>query len=281
MRRRPTRLAIILGILALLCGALVAGAAAKSIFVEVGGLKTSFGATVSPRALPRSKRAAIGVVLSSRIKGDGVTHIPAIRQATIAIDRSVAIDTRGIPACTAGELENQTSEGAEAACAAAVLGSGSARLEIAAPESAPFQAQSRLLAFNGGSVRGTTTILLHAYLTVPAPEAIVIPIEIAKLPKGAFGLRAAVRVPSIAGGAGSLAAFDLKLRRQVATAAAGGTATCWPGAPTATSSSNRASLRRRQRGERIARPRLHAEGRPPGRQVTPQPAARPASKPSR
>ncbi len=221
MRRRPARPAIILGLLALLCGALVAGAAAKSIFVEVGGLKTSFGATVRPRALPRSKRAAIGVVLSSRIQGDGLTHIPAIRQATIAIDRSVAIDTRGVPACTAGQLESQTSKGAEAACAAAVLGSGSARLEIAAPESAPFQAQSRLLAFNGGSVGGTTTILLHAYLTAPAPEAIVIPIEITKLPRGGFGLRAAVRVPSIAAGAGSLAAFDLRLRRRVATAGGG------------------------------------------------------------
>jgi hypothetical protein len=197
--------------------ALVAVAAAKSIFVDVGDLKTSFGATVKPKALPRSKRVPISVAMTSRVQGDGNGHIPAIKRATIDIDRSIAIDSRGVPTCTAGQLENQTSEGAEAICAAALVGTGSVTVEIAFPGSAPVLAKSRLLAFNGGAAGATTTLLLHAYLTVPAAQAVVVPIALTKLPKGEYGIRALAAIPKIAAGAGSLASFDLTVRKQVAT----------------------------------------------------------------
>lgn len=217
MRKRPTRLAIALGALALLCGALVAAAAAKSVYVQVGAVKTTFGATVNPQALPSSKRVPVGVALTSQVKGQGDTHVPAIKRATIDIDRSVAIDSRGVAACTAGQLENQTTEGAEATCATAIVGTGSAGIEIAFPGAAPFSAQSKLLAFNGGTAGNVTTLLLHAYFTVPAPQAVVVPIALTKLPKGVYGMRALATIPRIAGGAGSLASIDLSLRRQVAT----------------------------------------------------------------
>lgn len=217
MLRRPTQLAVAICALALLCGALVAVAAAKSIFVDIGGLKTTFSATVKPKVLPPSERAPIGVVLSSRVEGGNGAHIPAMKQATIDIDRSVAIDSRGVPACTAGQLENQTTAGAEAACAGAIVGTGSATVEIAFPGGAPVQVESRLLAFNGGAAGNTTTVLLHAYFTIPAPQAVVVPIVLTKLPKGQYGLRALATIPRIANGAGSLARVDLSLRRQVAT----------------------------------------------------------------
>jgi hypothetical protein len=217
MRKRPAKLAVALGALALLCGALGGGAAAHSIFVKVGALKTTFSATIKPKVLPRSGRVPIATVLSSRVEAEGGTHIPAMKQATIDIDRSVAIDSRGVPTCTAGQLESQTTENAEAACAAALVGTGSVMIEIGFPAAAPIRVESRLLAFNGGSAGGTTTVLLHAYVTSPAPEAIVVPITLTRLPKGDYGLRAFVTIPRIAAGAGSLAAFDLSLRRQVAT----------------------------------------------------------------
>jgi hypothetical protein len=214
MPKRPTQLAVALCALALLGGALVAVAAAKSIFVDIGTLKTTFSATVKPKVLPKSKRVPIAVDLSGRVQGRGA-HIPAMRQVIIDIDKSVAVDSRGVPACTAGQLENQTTAGAEATCPAAVVGTGSATVEIAFPGAAPATAQSRLVAFNGGAAGGTTTILLHAYLSVPAPQAIVVPIVLAKLPKGSYGLRATATIPKIADGAGSLAALELSLRRQV------------------------------------------------------------------
>jgi hypothetical protein len=197
-----------------------AAAVGRPIFVQTGDLEITFNAVVKPKTLPPSKRAPIAVSVSNRIVTKGTAHIPAITRATIEIDKSVAVDSRGIPVCSSGQLESQTTPTAEAACRPALVGSGSASVEIATPAGEPTRTQSRLLAFNGGSARKTTTILIHAYLTVPTPEAIVVPVTLTKR-KGAYGLRARVAVPEIASGAGSVTAFDLSFKRQVATSGGG------------------------------------------------------------
>jgi hypothetical protein len=210
------RVGVVAGSAALLCTlAFAAFAAAQSISLEVGNLSLSFSATVGPKALPRAQRAPVSLSLSSRFATKDGSQPPPISGATIDIDRALAVDAGGVPSCTAGQLENQTTEAVEAACGAAIVGSGSARIEIAQPGGAPFLAESRLLAVNGGSAGRTTTILIHAYLSSPKPEAIVVPVTLTRLPKGSLGLRARVAVPTIASGAGSLASFDLTLAKRI------------------------------------------------------------------
>jgi hypothetical protein len=209
------RVVIATGSAALLCAlAFAALAAAQSISLEVGNLMLSFSATVKPKALPRTSRVPVSIALSSRFATKDGSQPPPISGATIDLDRAIAVDTGGVPICTAGQLENQTTEGVEAVCGAAIVGSGSARIEIANPGGAPFLAESRLLAVNAGSAGGTTTVLVHAYLAGPNPEAVVVPIALTRLPKGSFGLRARVTVPAIASGAGSLASFDLTFAKR-------------------------------------------------------------------
>jgi hypothetical protein len=193
---------------------------AQTIYVEVGAVKTSFSASINPRALPKSKRKPIAVRVASKVVAKGGQHIPAMTRAKIGIDRSLTIDASGVPACSEGQLENQTTEGAEAACPAAIVGTGSTTVEIALG-GAPIRADSRLLAFNGGVAGRTTTILVHAYLTAPVTQAIVVPVALTKLARGGYGMRAQATIPKIAGGSGSVARFDLTLRRQVATTAGG------------------------------------------------------------
>jgi hypothetical protein len=192
---------------------------AQTIYVEVGRVKTSFSASIEPKALPRTQRAPISVRLASKVAAKGGQHIPAIARAKIGIDRSLAIDARGVPTCSAGRLENQTTEGAEAACSPAIVGSGSVAVEIALGGGAQIRADSRLLAFNGGIAGRTTTVLVHAYLAAPVSQAIVVPVTLTKLAKGGYGLLAQATIPKIAGGTGSLARFDLSPRRQVVTTA--------------------------------------------------------------
>lgn len=196
---------------------------AQTIYVEVGTVRTSFSASIQPKALPKAKRAPISVRLASKVVARDGRHIPAISWARIGIDRSIAVDAAGVPACSEGQLENQTTGGAEAACPAAIVGSGTVSFEIALGGGPPISAGSRLLAFNGGVAGRTTTILVHAYLTTPVTQAVVVPITLTKLakPKGGHGLLAQATIPAIAGGSGSLARFDLTLRRQVSTAAGG------------------------------------------------------------
>lgn len=210
------RRGIATGSAALLCTlAFAAIAAAQSITLEVGNLTLSFSATVKPTALPTSQRSSVSIALSGRFASKDGSQPPPISGATIDIDRAIAIDGGGVPTCTAGQLENQTTASVEAGCGAAIVGSGSATIEIAHPGGPPILAESTLLAVNGGTVGPTTTILMHAYITSPTPQAIVVPVTLTKLPKGMFGLRARVAVPTIASGAGSLSAFDLTFAKRL------------------------------------------------------------------
>jgi hypothetical protein len=212
------RLGIAAGSATLLCVlAFAALASAQSISLEVGNLELSFSAAVKPKVLPTAPRAPMSLAMSGRFGTKDGSPPPPISGATIDIDRALAVDTGGVPACTAGQLENQTTENAEAACRAAIVGNGSARIEIAPPGAAPFPVESRLLAVNGGTAGPTTTVYLHAYITSPIPEAIVVPVVLTKLAKGSFGLRARLSVPRIASGTGSLAGFDLTIGRRLYT----------------------------------------------------------------
>jgi len=202
-----------------LCLGAAALSSAQTIYVQVGTVKTSFGASIKPRALSASKRRPIAVRLSSLIQAKDAAHIPAIARANIGIDRSLAVDARAIPVCTAGRLENQTTQAAEAICAAATVGTGSLAVELATAGGPTVRAESKLLAFNGGIAGRTTTVFVHAYLSAPVAQAIVVPITLTKFPKGGYGMVAQAAIPTIAGGAGSLARFDLTIRREVATVA--------------------------------------------------------------
>jgi len=139
------------------------------------------------------------------------THPPALQTLDLEIDRTIGIDAVGLPTCTAGQLRSRSTAAAKRACGSAIVGSGEAEVEVAFPEQAPFRSTGPVLLFNGG-VRGrTTSVLLHAYVDVPAPTAIVTKATVTRIHNGRFGLRIAARIPKITGGSG---------RR----------ASCWPAA---------------------------------------------------
>lgn len=89
-------------------------------------------------------------------------------------------------------------------------------MEVAFPEQKPFRSTGPLTLFNGGVHGGATAVLLHAYVDVPAPTAIVAKAEITRIHRGRFGLHIALQVPKIAGGSGSPTGFKLKIGRKFA-----------------------------------------------------------------
>jgi hypothetical protein len=219
MRRGLSRLTAALAVAVAFSGAATALAASHSIFVDVGSLRISFAATIEPQRLPRSKLASARVRLSSRFTTSDGSHVPPMTRATVGIDRSVGVDPAGIPVCSAGQLEGQTSEGAEAACPGAIVAAGTTRVEVALPGGPPIDAESRLLAFNGGVAAGVATLYLHAYLSSPVVQSIVVPVTLTRIRRGEIGTRAALTVPRIASGAGSIAGFELAFKRRLRTAA--------------------------------------------------------------
>lgn len=188
--------------------------AEKPTIVQAGNLKLTLNGGFTPKALPKSgKPAPITLNVSGKIETTDGKHPPALKEVVVETDKNGSIDVKGLPTCTSGKLQAQTTANAEKACKKAIIGSGITNVEVEFPEQAPFIAKSKLLALNGGFKGGKTTIYIHAYLTSPVSAAVVTTVKISKVSNGRYGTKSIALVPKIAGGYGSVREFALTFDR--------------------------------------------------------------------
>jgi hypothetical protein len=202
------RLMLTLALGAALAVAVAAIAAATTTTIFAGNLKLTFGGTVSPKALPKKTPAPVALGVSGKIATTDGTHPSAFREAIVDIDKNGGVNAKGVPVCKEKELESRDTATARRVCGKAIVGTGSAHVEIAFPEQKPIIVSSPLTIFNGGAKGAKTTMFIHSFITVPAPTAIVTTITIQKVHKGRYGLHTIAKVPKIVGGSGS--ALDFK-----------------------------------------------------------------------
>jgi hypothetical protein len=169
---------------------------------------------IFPSKLPKRGSAPVSARLNAEITTRDGTHPPAFESMDLKIEKNISIDPVGLPTCRVGKLQATSSAAAKRACGGAIVGSGEAEVEVAFPEQAPFRSTGPLILFNGGLAGPTTTLLLHAYVNVPAPTAIVTKAKVTRIRDGRFGLRIQAQVPKIAGGSGSVTKFDLEVGRR-------------------------------------------------------------------
>ena len=215
MRRK---LVLSLAIAALIALTIAAVAAAeKPITVKAGNLVLTFNGGVSPKALSKTKMEPISLNVSGKIStADGTpptgAHRSRNRHRQERHDRRPRrADLQTGPARSADDGQRRKG------CKPAMLGTGTTDVEVLFPESNPIQIHSKLLAFNGGTKGGTTTLYIHAYLTSPIAAAIVTTVKISKEHKGPYGTRSVASIPKIAGGAGSVTAFSLTFPKKLFT----------------------------------------------------------------
>jgi hypothetical protein len=182
--------------------------------VRAGDLVISVNGRIAPSALPKNRVAPIEASARGNVTTVSGAHPPAARSVVVKIDRSFAIDAKGLPACSQSQLTANSTAAAKRACPNAIVGTGSAEAEVAFPEQAPFSASGPLLFFNGGSKGNSTLLLVHLYAEVPAPTAIVTTVKITKTDSGRYGYQAVAQVPLIAGGSGSVTKFDFNVDRK-------------------------------------------------------------------
>lgn len=197
--RAPFRKAV------LLAGVLAAAACgtAYAITAEIGPVFVSATATMQPRELPKHGNAPI--VLSSVVRvgtKDGSTP-PTLKTIQFLVDKHGTVDTKGLPVCTVAKLEGTTPSQARQRCHGALVGKGTGKALVTMPGKAPFQISSPLSFFNGPPSGGRPTLIAHAYETVPAPQAVIVPFTIERVSKGRYGYRARIEMPEIAGGYGA------------------------------------------------------------------------------
>jgi hypothetical protein len=205
MRRN---LMLALALAAVLSLGVAAVASAVSTTLRAGNLIVTFGGTTSPKAISKTKYTPVTTNLFGEIKTSDGTHPSAFREAIVDIDKDVKINVKGYPVCKAGQLEARDTKAAKKACGNTILGEGTAEAEIAFPEQRPIKVPSPLLVFNGGEKGGKVTLLIHTFITVPAPTAIVTTVTITR--KGT-GIHTVTKIPVIAGGSGSALNFKFKL----------------------------------------------------------------------
>jgi hypothetical protein len=211
MRKRAT-VAIVIATGLVLALAAVAPAARQ--VVHAGNLFLADNGGIFPSVLPKHGSAPVRARLEGEIGTLDGTHPPAIETIALDIDKTIGVDARGLPTCRYGQIQSRETSLAKRVCQGAIIGSGEAEVEVAFPEQAPFSAKGPVLLFNGGVHGGTTLVLVHAYVAVPAPTAIVTTAVLTRIDRGRFGLHIDAHIPRIAGGAGSVTRFRLDVGRK-------------------------------------------------------------------
>jgi hypothetical protein len=186
----------------------------KPVTVRAGNLELTFNGGFSPKALPKKTLAPIALSAEGTIATVDGSHPPALKEFLVETDKNGAVFVKGYPTCKSGQLQAQDTAHAKAICKSALIGEGKTDVEVEFAESAPIPVHSKLLVFNGGEKGGVTTFYIHAYITVPTPAAIVTTVKIKKIHHGRYGLLATATIPKIAGGAGSVTFFSLKIDKK-------------------------------------------------------------------
>lgn len=190
----------------------VAAAVAKKNETKIvaGNLVLTFGGGFSPEKMPRNEYVPVTADLFGKISTTNGSHPPAFRETVVDVDKDLKVNVKGLPVCKPSQIEATNTHDAVKACGATELGHGIAHAEIAFPEQPPIKVTSPLKVFNGGESGGKVKLLIHTFLTVPVPAAIVTQVTIQR--KGS-GLHSIAKVPVIAGGSGSALDFSFKLGR--------------------------------------------------------------------
>jgi hypothetical protein len=210
MNRNLLRAALAVAALALLLATTALGS--KEV-VHAGELSLTDDGGIAPFKLPAHGGAPATARLEAEVSMLDGSHPPALESVDLEVAKTIGVDAVGLPVCKRSKITATSSATARHLCGDALIGSGSAEVEVVFPEQAPFSSTGPLLLFNGGVSGATTKVLLHAYVDVPAPTAIVVPAQITRIHHGAYGLEITAHIPRIAGGAGSVTKFHLDVGR--------------------------------------------------------------------
>ncbi len=212
--RRRLALVTTLGVLAAVVVAGVAFAGSAKEEACIGNLCFKGGGAFAPKKLSKTKQTPLALTVEGEIKEKDGSHPPALTKAIVETDKNGMINVTGYPKCQPQKIQSTDTNHAEKACKPAIIGSGTTDVEVKLAEQPPIQAHSKLIVFNGGVSGSTTTLYIHAYITVPVPAAIVTTVKIKKIHKGRYGTEAIATIPPIASGNGSVTKFQLKIDKK-------------------------------------------------------------------
>jgi len=186
---------------------------AQGELVQEGNLRVSFSGDLHPRALPRERPAPVTVRLSGSVGTVDGSRPPQLRQISIAVNRAGQVSVAGLPTCTAGQLQQTSTEAALALCRQALVGHGRFAVNVDVPNSILIPAHGRVLIFNTKE-GGRAGLLLHLFGSSPVRATFVLPFKISHRAQGRFGTVFSTSIPRIASDLGYVTDLDLAIGRR-------------------------------------------------------------------
>lgn len=215
MGRRVVRtLAVAVALLLVGSASALAVRSVTKIHLVAGNLVVDGEGGFTPTKLPKNVNAPITIFGKGSLSTIDGGLPPVIKTIEFEFDKHGAVDTAGLPKCTAAKLQATTVPQARQLCPGAIVGTGHGHALVKFPEQAPIPADSPITIFNGPEIGGDPSVLAHAYTTVPVPTTFVVPVRIETIHHGRYGYRVRAEIPKIAGGAGVPISGSLKVGRK-------------------------------------------------------------------
>jgi hypothetical protein len=214
MKTKLQHVAILLALAALGGAATLAVVAPAAEIVRKPPLQVTFDGQITPRSLPRTGTAPVGVRMSGKIRTLDRSIPPKLERIILDINRNGKLQTKGLPRCALGKLQSISSAGARRACGDALIGNGSVTSRVSLPGQGAFASNGPMLAFNG-RYKGKSAVFAQVATGAPLPLTYVIIFQVKKK-GGTFGNSLVGTLPPIASEYGYITAFNLSLRRQYA-----------------------------------------------------------------
>lgn len=178
------------------------------------GNSQSIDVKIGPKKLSKSTYTPSTLEVTTKVSTNQPSGVPspAVR-VVVDFDKNAKLYTKGIPTCSASQLENVSTEIAEQNCGKAKIGKGKAAALLPVGTKI-FPVAQTVTAFNGVPKGGKPTVLLHTYGTTPVQTTLVLNGVVSNYNKEGYGPRLDVDVPLIAGGAGALLEFNVKIDKK-------------------------------------------------------------------
>jgi hypothetical protein len=190
---------------------LIACGTAYALSIQIANLEVKSTATVLPRVLPEHRNVGVTVESNTQIGTTDGSTPPTLRTILFVFDKHGSIDTAGLPVCTMAKLAETTTATARARCPGAIVGTGLGQAIVNLPGQAAISISSPVVLFNAPPAGGAPSLIAHAYETVPAPKALLVPFSIERIHRGRYGYRVEVKMPEIADGYGAVTLAKAKV----------------------------------------------------------------------
>jgi hypothetical protein len=179
--RGAIRPILLLGLLAFLLTLVVLVIPVDAERNASGSLTAFLKGGISPRTLPRTHKAPVAVRLHGGIRTAPGVPLPRVKRVRLELAYKGELDTRGLPLCPRARLRARNLREAISICGPALVGQGQLYARIFLPDQLPFSLHAKLLAFNGKTSQGRTSVWILAYSPRP-PVSFVLPFHVRREP---------------------------------------------------------------------------------------------------